>query len=82
MTYSSIPAYDVSIHRTLKGVACIMCSFGDMLESNFLAESTEEMVGHLEAHQRKGDLVPDSIIDDLWRDDTLNYPHNPSRRVE
>lgn len=74
MSYSSIPNFDVSVLQTPKGVACVMCSFGDFIEVNFLSESTQEMVDHLLAHQRKGDLVPETIYDDLWRDDRINYP--------
>jgi len=79
MSYSSIPNFDVSVMKTAKGVACVMCSFGDLMDMNFLAESTQEMEDHLKAHQRKGDVVPDTIFDDLWRDDPVNYPQNQVR---
>lgn len=81
MSYSSIPKFDVSIQRTQRGVACVLCSFGDLLESTYVAESTEEMVGHVRAHERKGDLIPPTITDDLWRDDTINYPQGSSGLV-
>ena len=78
MSYSSIPKFDVSVQRTQRGVACVLCSFGDLLEATYVAESTQEMVDHLNAHARKGDILPETIYDDLWRDDTTNYPQGSS----
>jgi hypothetical protein len=51
-----------------------MCHFGDMMESFFYADSTQEMVDHLKAHERVGDRLPPTIYDDLWRDDLVNFP--------
>jgi hypothetical protein len=48
-----------------------------MLEAFFRAESTQEMVDHLKAHERKGDTVPGAIYAQLAQDDLLNYPNNP-----
>ena len=79
MMYAKIPQFDVAVQRTTKGVACLMCSFGDLMEQTFIAESTQEMVDHLQAHTRKGDIIPDDIIDTLWEHDSVNYPQNPSR---
>jgi hypothetical protein len=45
-----------------------------MLEAFFRAESTQEMVDHLKAHERKGDNIPGHIYDMLWKDDPTNYP--------
>jgi hypothetical protein len=74
MIYSTIPHYDVSVQASPRGVSCLMCSFGDMVETLFTAESTEEMIGHLEAHERKGDQIPPFIKQDLLNDDQTNYP--------
>ena len=43
-------------------------------DEDFYAESTAEMVEHLEAHKAAGDLVPDDVIPTLWRDDAENFP--------
>lgn len=75
MIYARIPEYDVYVFRTEQGpVQCSLCSFGDMLEAFFRAESTQEMVDHLKAHERKGDNIPGQIYDRLLEDDSLNYP--------
>jgi hypothetical protein len=74
MAYARFFADDVYIFASPKGVTCQMCSFGDMLETSFLAESTQEMVDHLKAHQKKGDRMPSTIFDELWADDAENYP--------
>jgi hypothetical protein len=75
MIYARIPEYDVYVFRTESGpVQCSLCSFGDMLEAFFRAESTQEMVDHLKAHERKGDNIPGHIYDMLWTDDPTNYP--------
>lgn len=74
MIYSSIPQYDVSIVKTeTKGLACYMCSFGDFIESAYYAPSTEEMIGHIEAHERAGDLTPPDLKERLLEDDAVNY---------
>jgi len=75
MTYSTIPQYDVYVAQHPNGgVVCGFCNFGDLLESTFKAESTEEMIGHIRAHERKGDMVPVSIYSQLEADDAINYP--------
>jgi uncharacterized protein YktB (UPF0637 family) len=77
MIYARIPEYDVYVFRTESGpVQCSLCSFGDMLEAYFRAESTQEMLDHLKAHERKGDNVPGQIYDQLIADDVNNYPNN------
>ena len=75
MIYARIPEYDVYVFRTESGpVQCSLCSFGDMLEAFFKAESTQEMIDHLKAHERKGDTGPGHIYDRLLEDDALKYP--------
>lgn len=76
--YSTIPDYDVSVYSTTNGVVCAMCNFGDYLEMAFQAESTQEMIDHLLAHERKGDILPEDLVARLKMDDKLNYPKNPS----
>jgi hypothetical protein len=77
MIYARIPQSDVYVFRTEAGpVQCSLCSFGDMLEAYFRAESTQEMVDHLKAHERKGDMVPSDIFEKLIADDANNYPQN------
>lgn len=51
-----------------------MCSFGDFLEHHVFCESTEEMVGHLDAHRRVGDRMPEDIREKLLADDAVNFP--------
>lgn len=51
-----------------------MCSFGDVMEPSWVAESTQEMVDHVAAHRRVGDRVPEDIDERLWADDKGNYP--------
>ena len=78
MIYSKIPEFDVYVHQTERGgVQCSLCSFGDMLQAYFHAESTQEMIDHLAAHRKKGDRMPDHITDLLLQDDKTNYPHPP-----
>jgi hypothetical protein len=74
MSYARFGEGDVYVYAVRKGVTCVMCSFGDMMEGNFTAESTQEMVDHLGAHARVGDIIPERTIPDLWRDDSLNFP--------
>ena len=50
-----------------------MCSFGDMMESHYFAESTEAMLGHVDAHIRKGDVIPEGLKEKLQADDSENY---------
>lgn len=75
MIYSNIPAYDVSIMSfdDRDGLACFMCSFGDMMDSHYFADSTESMLGHIDAHVRKGDLIPEGLKEQLLADDQVNY---------
>jgi len=78
MSYARFGEGDVYVYAVKGGVACVMCSFGDMMETGFRAESTQEMVDHLAAHQKVGDLVPEHTVPDLWRDDALNFPAPPA----
>jgi hypothetical protein len=75
MIYSNIPVYDITIASfdEKDGLACFMCSFGDMMESHYFAESTEAMIGHIEAHVRKGDVIPQGLQEQLLADDLKNY---------
>lgn len=79
MVYSSMPKYQVTVTTSAKGVACLMCSFGDVMEQNVVADSTQEMIDHLAAHRRVGDLLPDNIEARLWEDDPTNYPKKPTQ---
>jgi hypothetical protein len=74
MSYARFGEGDVYVYSTGSGVVCVMCSFGDMLEDTFRAESTQEMVDHLAAHERAGDRIPARTVPDLWVDDPLNFP--------
>lgn len=74
MAYARFFADDVYVYPTTNGVVCQMCSFGDMIESSFTAESTQQMIDHLKAHQKKGDSMPSTIFDELLKDDAENYP--------
>lgn len=73
--YSRMPEYDVSVYATASGVVCALCNFGDMMTPVFIAESTTEMIGHLEAHAKKGDIIPEKITSMLIEDDKKNYPN-------
>lgn len=44
------------------------------MDHAWIAESTQEMVDHLEAHRRVGDRVPEDITESVWRDNAANYP--------
>ncbi len=75
MAYARFFSDDVYVYADARGgVICTMCSFGDMIDSFYKAESTQEMVDHLKAHQKKGDSMPSDIFDQLWADDAENYP--------
>lgn len=78
MSYARFFGDDVYVYPTTNGVVCQMCNFGDMLESSFLAESTQQMIDHLKAHQKKGDVMPSDIFDRLLADDDENYPSKGS----
>lgn len=79
MSYARFFDFDVYVYaHTGGGVVCAMCNFGDMLDSTFIAESTQEMVDHLKAHEKVGDRLPSTIYDDLWRDDARNFPGSSS----
>lgn len=78
MIYSRIPEHDVYVLRMSTGkIACSLCSFGDMLEAIYYPESTQEMIDHLAAHERKGDRIPPTITQQLLDDDAINFPSNP-----
>ena len=78
MSYSTMPEFQISVVPTRKGVACLMCSFGDIMEMSWVAETTQEMVDHIAAHRRVGDKVPENIEEALRADDGQNYPKKPS----
>lgn len=79
MSYARFFEDDVYVYAHVGGgVVCAMCNFGDLIESTFKAESTQEMVDHLKAHQKKGDMMPSTIFDELWADDADNYPTKKS----
>ena len=74
MIYCRIPEYDVTIAKTeTQGLACYLCSFGDMLDATYYAPSTEEMLGHLQAHSRVGSFMPPGLAGRLIADDAVNY---------
>lgn len=81
MIYSNIPTYDVAIvsFDEKDGLACFMCNFGDMMESHYFAESTEAMLGHIDAHIRKGDVIPEGLKERLLADDSVNYSQPSSQ---
>lgn len=80
MIYSRIPEHDVYVLRLSTGkLACSLCSFGDMLETVYHPESTQEMIDHLAAHERKGDRIPETITQQLLDDDAINFPAQPPR---
>jgi predicted small metal-binding protein len=74
VTYSKFFEFDVYVFaNTGGGVTCMNCNFGDMLESSFTAESTQQMIDHLKAHQKVGDILPEDIFDRLLQDDEANF---------
>ena len=56
---------DVYVYLNPKGIVCGMCYFGDNLDLNYLAETTQEMIDHLKAHQKAGQTVPTSTFETL-----------------
>ena len=78
MIYAKMPEYDVQIMLSTQGkLGCFMCKFGDLLETVYYAESTQEMLDHIAAHDRAGDKVPLGILTKLVVDDPINFPDNP-----
>lgn len=64
--YSAVYIY-ASVHG---GIECCGCHLhGDC----FIADSTQEMIDHVEAHRQVGDIVPEGIEDALWEDDQDNF---------
>jgi hypothetical protein len=55
-----------------------MCYFGDELEVSFNAESTQEMIDHLNAHQKIGHSIPPNLLNLLLIDNPINYPDSLS----
>lgn len=77
MIYCKMPEYDVTVMRNMQGqLGCYMCKFGDMLETVYHPESTQEMLDHLSAHDRAGDKVPLGLHTQLVNDDEKNFPQN------
>lgn len=78
MAYARFFVDDVYVYAHVGGgVVCAMCYFGDSLEPTYRAESTQEMIDHLKAHQRVGHSMPSTIFDELLRDDAENFPQPP-----
>jgi hypothetical protein len=76
MSYARFFQDDVYVYAHAGGgVVCAACYFCDDLEPTYHAESTEEMIGHLKAHQRIGHSMPSTIFDELLADDAENYPN-------
>jgi hypothetical protein len=55
-----------------------MCYFGDELEVSFCAESTQEMIDHLSAHEKIGHSIPPNLPNLLIIDNPENYPDSLS----
>ena len=80
MIYCKMPEYDVHIMRNMQGqLGCYMCKFGDMIETVYHPESTQEMLDHIAAHDRAGDKVPLGILTQLVNDDETNFPPKKSK---
>lgn len=64
---------DVYVYMSVRGhlecCGCIRATSGDVCPR---ADSTEEMVTHLQQHIEHGDTVPDYVIPDLRGDDAEN----------
>jgi hypothetical protein len=72
--YSKMPQYDVFVYgRPGEPIICYLCSFGDIMDSVFKAESTLEMEGHLKAHLNKGDILPSNIFDEISKNSQVHY---------
>lgn len=75
MIYSKFGESDVYVYSIAgRGVVCAMCYFGDELEVSFSAESTQEMIDHISAHEKIGQLVPSNLSSLLLSDNSINYP--------
>ena len=75
MIYSKFGESDVYIYSIAgRGVVCAMCYFGDELEVSFSAESTQEMIDHLGAHEKIGHSIPPNLLSLLLSDNSINYP--------
>jgi hypothetical protein len=79
MIYSKFGESDVYVYSiTGRGVVCAMCYFGDELEVSFCAESTQEMIDHLSAHEKIGHSIPPNLPNLLLIDNSDNYPDSLS----
>lgn len=77
---------DVYVFMSIRGLVCCACMDTDRLWydalldeelpefEDYIASSTNEMVGHLREHEADGLTVPPTIYDDLWHDDHENFP--------
>jgi hypothetical protein len=79
MIYSKFGESDVYVYSVpSRGLVCGMCYFGDELEISFNAESTQEMIDHLNAHQKIGHSLPPNLPSLLLLDNLVNYPDSLS----
>lgn len=78
MAYARFFSDDVYVYAMAApkgGVICAGCYFGDLTEPSYVAESTQEIIDHLKAHQRVGHSMPSTIFDELLADDAENFPN-------
>ena len=79
MIYSKFSESDVYVYSIPgRGVVCAMCYFGDELEASFCAESTQEMIDHLSAHEKIGHSIPSNLPNLLLIYNPENYPDSLS----
>jgi hypothetical protein len=79
MIYSKFGESDVYVYSVpSRGLVCGMCYFGDELEISFNAESTQEMIDHLSAHEKIGHSIPPNLPNLLIIDNPENYPDSLS----
>ena len=79
MIYSKFGESDVYVYSVPgRGLVCGMFYFGDELEISFNAESTQEMIDHLNAHQKIGHSTLPNLPSLLLLDNLVNYPDSLS----
>lgn len=72
MSYSTFNEdSDVYVFMSVHGhLECCGCS---VTGGFYYAQTTQDMCDHLAKHRKQGDVVPDTLEEELWEDDADNF---------
>lgn len=73
--------FDITIGEYYGDIGCIDCNLvahkrrGSLRQVvNFIPTSTEELIEHIKEHDEVGHRFPAYLIEELLRDDSINFP--------